>query len=93
MDIADVLNELKFDKMKPVREASQEAMNALKYVPDSELDPKRAPKPTDSIVKTEVRDAARTEVRKPRTILNTDVREVKEVRDFSQERQQPSSLE
>lgn len=85
MDIADVLNELKFDKMKPVREASQEAMNALKNVPDSELDPKKAPK-ADAIVKSEVKDSARTEVRKPRTILNTDVREVKEVRDFSQEK-------
>jgi hypothetical protein len=37
LDLADVLNELKFDKMKPVREASSEAMNYLKNVPDSEL--------------------------------------------------------
>lgn len=34
-DIVDVLSDLKFDKMKPVREASNEALTAMKEVPDS----------------------------------------------------------
>jgi hypothetical protein len=33
-DLSDVLNDLRFDKIKPVREASLEALNALKDVPD-----------------------------------------------------------
>jgi hypothetical protein len=34
-DITDVLTDLKFDKMKLVREATNEALTALKDVPDS----------------------------------------------------------
>ena len=34
-DLVDVLSDLKFDKMKPVREATNEALNVLKDVPDS----------------------------------------------------------
>ena len=36
-DIVEVLGELKFDKMKPVREATLEALTALKAVPDLEI--------------------------------------------------------
>ena len=35
-DINEVLQGLKFDKMKPVREATNEALNVLKDVPDME---------------------------------------------------------
>ncbi len=34
-DIVEILNELKFDKMKPVRDATLEALVALKEVPES----------------------------------------------------------
>lgn len=34
-DINEVLTDLKFDKMKLVREAANEALTALKEVPDS----------------------------------------------------------
>ncbi len=36
-DIIDVLTDLKFDKMKLVREATNEALTALKDVPDSAI--------------------------------------------------------
>lgn len=36
-DLLPVLHEFKFDKMKPVREATVEALGALKGVPDSEV--------------------------------------------------------
>ena len=34
-DIIDVLNDLRFDKMKPVRDATLEAIQAMRDVPDS----------------------------------------------------------
>jgi hypothetical protein len=34
-DIVEILQELKFDKMKLVREATNEALQALKDVPDT----------------------------------------------------------
>lgn len=37
-DLIEILNELKFDKMKPVREASNEALAMVKEVPESEVE-------------------------------------------------------
>jgi hypothetical protein len=36
-DLVDVLNELRFDKIKPVRDSSLDALNSLKDVPDMEV--------------------------------------------------------
>lgn len=36
-ELLEIIGELRFDKMKPVREASQEALTAIKDVPDCEM--------------------------------------------------------
>lgn len=36
-DLCQILTDLKFDKMKPVREAAVEALNAFKDVPEPEF--------------------------------------------------------
>ena len=80
-DIAEVLGELKFDKMKPVREAATEALGMLKAVPDSVREEESKAQDASKKAKNEQAEAVakpkKSEVRKPRIIDNSEVREFK----------------
>ena len=73
-DIVPVLHEFKFDKMKPVREATVEALGALKGVPDSEVSKnKEKPEFLDS---KPAKIEKKSNSRKPRFIENTEQRDL-----------------
>ena len=95
-DIIEILNELKFDKMKPVRDATNETLTAMKDVPESgieqikvKVDPQ-----ADARQKTaKIIEKMKKEERKPRFVQNKEVTDEYDAADNEVVVEQPTQKE